>query len=100
YIRDITSSVELEEQLRWEKQRLANVIDGTGVGTWEWNVQTGETRFNERWAAMLGYQLADLEPVSINTWTRLAHPDDFSRSEDQLQRHFNGELEYYEAEAR
>ena len=100
YIHDITDAVRLEEQLRAEKQRMANVIWGTGVGTWEWNVQTGETRFNDRWAEVLGYTLAELQPVSIGTWMRFAHPDDLKLSESQLQRHFNGELEYYACEAR
>jgi len=31
------------------------VIDGARIATWEWNVQTGEAVFNERWATMLGY---------------------------------------------
>lgn len=100
YIHDITDAVQLEEQLRTERQRMANVIWGTGVGTWEWNVQTGETRFNERWAEVIGYSLAELEPVSIGTWMRFVHPDDLNDSELQLQRHFNGELEYYACEAR
>ena len=42
------------------RERLAAVIHGTDVGTWEWNVQTGEVAFNERWAAMLGYRLAEI----------------------------------------
>jgi len=27
--------------------RLSDILEGTNVDTWEWNVQTGETVFNE-----------------------------------------------------
>lgn len=83
-----------------EQIRLASIIEGTNAGTWEWNVQTGETRFNERWADIVGYRLEELEPVSIQTWKSLAHPDDLKTSTDLLERHFRGELAYYEFEAR
>jgi PAS domain S-box-containing protein len=83
-----------------ERQRLAGIIEGTNVGTWEWNVQTGETKFNGRWAGIIGYTLAELAPVSIETWVAYAHPDDLVTSNDLLARHFRGESDYYEMEAR
>lgn len=79
-----------------EIQRLQSIIDGTRAGTWEWNVQTGETRFNERWANMLGYSLAELEPTSIDTWLALTHPDDLTISEKRLAEYFAGTTDFYE----
>jgi PAS domain S-box-containing protein len=80
--------------------RLQNILVGTNIGTWEWNVQTGETVFNERWAEMIGYTLAELQPVSIDTWLRFAHPDDLKASGERLEAHFSGQVGYYECEAR
>lgn len=80
--------------------RLASIIEGARVGTWEWNVQTGETVFNEIWADFLGYTLEELAPVSIETWMRLAHPDDLERSTAKLQRHFAGALPWYDCRCR
>jgi PAS domain S-box-containing protein len=91
---------ERSKELTYERQRLADIIYGTDIGTWEWNVQTGETIFNERWAEIIGYRLAELEPVSINTWLKYAHPDDLPVSKGLLERHFNGELDGYEFESR
>jgi PAS domain S-box-containing protein len=54
-VRDITERKKAEEALRLSEARLSNVIEGTNVGTWEWNVQTGETVFNERWAEIVGF---------------------------------------------
>ena len=100
FLSDQSPIKQLELALTDQRRRLGYVIEGTGAGTWEWNVQTGETRFNERWAEMLGYRLGELVPVSIDTWTRLAHPDDLERSNDLLRRYFAGETERYECEAR
>jgi PAS domain-containing protein len=38
--------------------RLASIIEGTGVGTWEWNVQGGQMRFN-------------VWPVAAGNWPRV-----------------------------
>lgn len=97
---DISERKQAEAMLARERQRLAYILEGTNVGTWEWNVQTGETVFNERWAEIIGYTLAEIVPLSIETWMRLAHPDDLAVSGELLKRHFAGELPYYEHEAR
>ena len=89
-----------KRQLARDHESLARIIWGTGVGTWEWNVQTGETRFNERWAEIVGYRLEELQPVNIETWLRFVHPDDMAESEAALQAHFAGERDDYECEAR
>ncbi|WP_226389759.1 PAS domain S-box protein [Penaeicola halotolerans] len=82
------------------RNRYKSVIEGTNVGTWEWNVQTGETIFNERWAEIVGYTLEELAPISIETWLKLAHPDDLKISEKKLQACFDKTAEYYDCECR
>ena len=100
YFFDQSALKEVEKELANEKQRLLYIIEGTNVGTWEWNIQTGQTTFNEKWAQMIGYTLQELEPISIDTWIDFAHPDDLKRSEKLLQKHFNKESDYYECESR
>jgi PAS domain S-box-containing protein len=91
----LTNSIDISSTKAAE-ERLANIIGGTRAGTWEWNVQTGEVRFNERWAEIVGYRLEELHPISIDTWMRLAHPDDLPGSATLLERHFSGQSEHYE----
>lgn len=98
--RDVTEEYRQREALRVERERLAGILKGTNAGTWEWNVQTGEVVFNERWAEIIGYTLEELSPVSIQTWGQFAHPDDLKASGELLEKHFRGELAYYEYEAR
>ncbi len=97
---DVTERKQAEEALASERLRLAGIIEGTHVGTWEWNIQTGETVFNERWADIIGYTLDEISPVSIETWMKFTHPDDLKRSGEQLAAHFKGELAYYDFESR
>ncbi len=97
---DHTALRELREALAEQGERLRTTLEGTRTATWAWNVQTGQTRFDERWAEIVGHRLAELEPVDIHTWMRLAHPDDLQRSEQALQRHFSGELPHYDVECR
>jgi len=52
------------------------VIEGGAVATWECDTATGTLHVNDRWMAMLGRNRADLEPLTIETWRRLLHPDD------------------------
>ncbi len=99
-LRDVTERKEVEQDLFMQKERLSNIVEGANVGTWEWNAQTGETRFNERWAEMVGYTLEEISPVSIDTWVKFAHPEDLKESNRELKRHFNGEIDFYNVECR
>ncbi len=89
-----------EKALRKERQRLAAIISSSNIGTWEWNIQSGETIFNERWAEIIGYSLREISPITVDTWKKFAHPVDMQTSEELLEKHFKGELQYYEHETR
>ncbi len=97
---DITAKWLAEEAFRKEHQRLANVIEGTNVGTWEWNVQTGEQIVNDRWAEMLGYRLAEWRAPDFETWKTLLHPADLRRCLLQQRQHFAGKTPRYAAQFR
>jgi len=99
-LRNVTEEYRHRQQLRDERERLANVLWGTGVGTWEWNIQTGESCVNERWAEMLGYSLEEISPISIKILEQFIHPDELQRREKALECHFRGESDYYECEFR
>lgn len=90
----------VSKDLSAEQVRLKNIIEGTRLGTWEWNIETGETTFNDRWAEIVGYTLEELAPLSIETWRRLTHPDDLAESERLLNLHFRGISEFYQCESR
>ncbi len=89
-----------EQRLENTTKRLGNIINATQVGTWERNEQTGTMLINERWANMLGYTLAELEPVNNTTWIRLTHPDDYEQAEILKEFHFKNKIPVYECKMR
>ncbi|MCW9008802.1 MAG: PAS domain-containing protein, partial [Marinobacter sp.] len=97
---NLQAASEFYRDLKHSERRARSIIEGTRIGTWEWNVQTGETVFNERWANICGYTLDELEPISIETWLGLAHPEDLPESERLLKAHFAGELSEYDYRCR
>ncbi|MDT0644392.1 PAS domain S-box protein [Zunongwangia sp. F363] len=97
---DVTKFKKPELPLIQTLKRYEHVIEGTNIGTWEWNVQTGETIFSEKWASILGYTLEEIRPTSPDTWKRFAHPEDAKKCEDLFRDHFAGKTEIYESEAR
>lgn len=97
---DIQERKTLELALIAEREKLANILIGTHAGTWKWNIQTGETIFNERWANILGYTLEELQPISIETWVNLTHPDDIKNSNEKINECCEKKSEYYHCECR
>ncbi len=94
---------DLSEQkaaLQESKGKLDLVLESTGAGVWDWQVQSGEADFDERWAATIGYTLEELAPLSIETWTAHLHPDDRKESAERLAQHWRGETDRYVFEPR
>ncbi len=97
---DITKRKEIEEELKKNQEWLHLTTTSSNVGLWEWHPQTGETVFDEVWAQLVGYTLDELQPISIETWNDLVHPDDLNKFEDEIERYFAGETPLYECEVR
>ncbi|MFN5754632.1 MAG: PAS domain-containing protein, partial [Pseudanabaena sp.] len=89
-----------ERELKQTKEHLKLVIENSGIGLWDWWVQTGTLSLDDRWVEMLGYTLEELQPISIATWRNNVHPEDLPQVEIALDRHFCHEIEAYEIEFR
>jgi len=97
---DITEHRRMGNILAAQSQRLDSIIQSTNAGSWEWNIQSGEVTFNERWAQLIGYTLAELPPVSGCPWAPFTHPDDLDICNRLLQKHFTGSIDYHQCELR
>jgi hypothetical protein len=83
-ILDVTDRHRIDEALRVSEERLAQVLEITGQGIWDWDLTTGVIRHNRRWCEMFGIEDARLEH-SLDDFERLVHADDRARVKQELQ---------------
>lgn len=83
-----------ELQMRWQF-----AIEGSGLGLWDWDAESGKVYFSPRWKSMLGYEDGDIGD-SLEEWEKRTHPDDKARVDEALAAHFRGEAPMYECEHR
>lgn len=98
-VQDITERQETNDALRETKERLQFVIEGSQLGLWDWNIETGTVVRNERWAEMLGYTIQEIEN-SVRQWVDYIHPDDRAYALQSLHDHLDGRTPMHRAEYR
>jgi len=89
-----------ELDMEKSRKRLASVIEGTDVGTWEWEIDSGNLILNQRWAQILGFRLEDLLPTTAKTWEDFAHPDDFQVAQLRSRQTLDGTVDFYDTDMR
>lgn len=97
--RDVGDALAARRALLESERRLALVLEGSRDGFWDWDVQSGQVQYSERWATMLGYRRDELEP-HVRAWERLVHPEDLERVQRAVQALLDGQVEHYECEHR
>ncbi|MDD1761413.1 MAG: ATP-binding protein [Methanothrix sp.] len=87
--REERDTAKKEGQERW---RFA--LEGTGIGVWDWNIETDRVFFSPQWIAMLGYDPQDIGD-SLEEWRSRLHPDDRDTCLYKLERHLLAETPIY-----
>ncbi len=97
---DITERKQIENRLKKSEEWLQLATTSARVGLWEWKPKTGEVVIDRMWAELVGYHYDELEPINIETWNRLVHPEDLEIFEQEVEKYFSGEKPIYECEVR
>jgi PAS domain S-box-containing protein len=86
-IKDITDEKGVHDALRQSEDRLLMSLDATGLGIWDFDLVTGELRWDERCKALFG--LSPDAKVDYETFLSRVHPDDRARVHAEAQRSFD-----------
>ncbi len=82
------------ENLATVKERLELVLSCANVGMWDWNPQTNEVVFDDRWAEMLGLVPSELTQT-LDDWSLRVHPNDLQSCFDDIADHIEGRSPTY-----
>jgi PAS domain S-box-containing protein len=82
-VRDITERKRAEESLRKSEEWLRFTQDEAGVGIWDWDAATGETKASDQQFRLYGLDPATKFPAQ-DEFLRLIHPGDRDRLTREL----------------
>ncbi len=97
---DVTATQEAMAALALERMRLATLLEATNAGVLEWDLKTDQLVLNERGAAMIGYTVAELSPVTMASWMARTHPQDAEIATQAMLRHIQGLTDSFTGEYR
>ncbi|TSA48335.1 MAG: PAS domain S-box protein [Nitrosomonadales bacterium] len=92
---DITGRRQADQQLRENEERLNFVLEGSGLGYWDWHITTGEVQRNQIWAEMLGYTVEEIASTT-QQWADFIHPDDVDKAWKSINDHLEGRTPMHE----
>ena len=82
-----------------DQDRLERVLEASGLGLWEFDVESGDFHVDGRCARNLGYAPGQLD-ASWDTGVAIIHPDDAIRVSHIFEAHLRGETQTLEYETR
>ncbi|MFA5011374.1 MAG: PAS domain S-box protein [Ignavibacteria bacterium] len=99
-LRDVTEIHRANEYIKEQAEFLDNIVKGASIGSWEWNIQTGDVKINERFAEILGYKRSELEPFNIDNWGKYLHTEDNKTAKAAIERILSNVTSEFRQESR
>ena len=78
-----------------EQLRVQNAYKASGIGFWEWNIDTGELYFSDELLSLYGYYKKDFVGITFNKWKEYIHPEDIKEYFRHLNNHLRGETKEF-----
>ncbi len=98
-ITSVVASVSDITEKRVHDQGLELLVNAAGLGTWDWNVPSGEVLFNARVGDMLGFRPGEFTD-RLESWAERIHPVDEDRVWEAVTAALNGSVPEYRCEHR
>ncbi|MEI6275798.1 MAG: PAS domain S-box protein [Prolixibacteraceae bacterium] len=88
-----------EMALNESREQLDLIIKGSNDAPWDWNLNSDNLYYSEKWWQQVGYAKDEI-PADSNLWRTLMHPDDIDQADRILQAALESDQQSYEAEFR
>ncbi len=98
-VQDITDRINAENKIRYNEARLAESQEIARLGSWDFNIKTGEAIWSKEFYKLLGYTPGEVEASPANFFDRV-HKDDLEYVKHELERPFKERDRDYQAEFR
>ncbi|MDY0012915.1 MAG: PAS domain S-box protein [Rhodocyclaceae bacterium] len=89
---DQTDRIEMEERLRQSEERLRRSQTYAEIGTWDWNIATGELYWSESIAPLFGY--GPMVETTYGNFLAAIHPEDRPLVEEAIRTCLEGGKKY------
>lgn len=93
-VRDTSYRADAEQRLRISEERLQRSQIFANIGTWEWNIASGDLYWSDRIGPLFGYAAGELE-TSYDNFMRAIHPDDRDAVVAAVDACIAGRADYY-----
>jgi len=95
---DVTERRQAEEALASSEEQLRLALEFTHIGTWDWDVVTGNVIWNDNHFRLLGLESDSAAQDLYRIWRKAIHPEDVEQVEQvllaALHNHTDYETEY------
>ena len=96
---DITGRKRSEEALKKSQERFALAQRSANIGSWEWNILTGEVNWSETIEPMFGFNKGEFDRT-YDAFLKCIHPEDVGLVVERLNAAINKNEEYKNLEFR
>jgi PAS domain S-box-containing protein len=90
--RDITEEMRREKALENSERTLRLALEASGAGVWQWDIAEGKAVVSDSYRALYG--LTADEPVTLESWMEMIHPEDRDMCRRAADDHFINGKEY------
>ena len=75
------------------------IYSATGIGLWDWEIDTGKVIYSPEWEAIAGYEPGELDQT-VEAWSSLVYAEDMPEFDRSVADHMDGKTPFYSAEFR
>lgn len=93
--KSLDESIRNANELQSSNERLEFILEGAGLGSWDWWLDSNKVQFDARWSQMLGLD-PERTPQELSTWQTRVHPEDLKKCFEDITAHLEGKTSRYE----